>query len=60
MWVAEFVRKVLLDADILSIKQPISAFLFDENKDGEDTLLTSDELYHHYVLCDVKFKPPHN
>ena len=57
MWVAV---KVSLDADFLSINQPISAFLFDENKDGEDTLLTPDELYYHYVRCDVKFKPPHN
>jgi aldose 1-epimerase len=28
------------------------------NKDKEDTLLTSDEVYHNYVRLDVKFKEP--
>ncbi|KIM40744.1 hypothetical protein M413DRAFT_446132 [Hebeloma cylindrosporum] len=43
-------------AAFLEFHNPISSFLFDENKDGEDTLLTPDEMYHHYVRCDVKFK----
>ena|SRR6188768_3174330 len=37
--------------------QPLAAFLYAENKDKEDTLLTSDELYHNYVRCDVFHKP---
>jgi len=35
----------------------LAAFLYAENKDKEDTLLTSDELYHNYVRCDVFHKP---
>ncbi|KAJ7592543.1 galactose mutarotase-like domain-containing protein [Mycena floridula] len=34
----------------------LAAFLDPDNKDKEDTLLTSDELYHNYVRCDVKLK----
>ncbi|KAF9476215.1 galactose mutarotase-like protein [Pholiota conissans] len=42
-------------AAFLEFHHPLAAFLYPENKDGEDTLLTSNELYHNYVRCDVKF-----
>ncbi|KAF6740947.1 galactose mutarotase-like domain-containing protein [Ephemerocybe angulata] len=32
---------------------PLHAFLNPEDKDGEDTLLTSDECYHNFVRCTV-------
>ncbi|KAG6849595.1 hypothetical protein H0H93_007117 [Arthromyces matolae] len=43
-------------AAFLEFHEPISAFLDPKNKDGEDSLLTTDELYHNYVRMDVKFK----
>lgn len=44
-------------ADVATLfPQPIAAFLDPKNKDGEDTLLTSDELYHNFVRCDVNVK----
>ncbi|KAG6910269.1 hypothetical protein DXG01_012081 [Tephrocybe rancida] len=43
-------------AAFLEFHEPISAFLDPKNKDGEDSLLTTDELYHNYVRLDVKFK----
>ncbi|CAK5273378.1 unnamed protein product [Mycena citricolor] len=45
-------------AAFLEFHEPLAAFLDPANKDKEDTLLTSDELYHNYVRCDVKFKEP--
>ncbi|KAF8150165.1 galactose mutarotase-like domain-containing protein [Crassisporium funariophilum] len=45
-------------AAFLEFHNPLAAFLRDENKGAEDTLLTSDELYHNYVRCDVKYKSP--
>ncbi|KAF7312740.1 hypothetical protein MIND_00289000 [Mycena indigotica] len=45
-------------AAFLEFHDPLAAFLDPANKDGEDTLLTSDELYHNYVRCDVRFAPP--
>lgn len=36
----------------------LSAFLDPSNKDGEDGLLSQDELYNNYVRCDVRFKAP--
>jgi len=44
-------------AVFLEFHHPLAAFLYPENADGEDTLLTSDELYHNYVRCDVTYKP---
>ncbi|KAF9037613.1 galactose mutarotase-like domain-containing protein [Panaeolus papilionaceus] len=41
-------------AAFLEFHNPLAAFLYEENKDVEDTLLTSDELYHNYVRVDVK------
>jgi aldose 1-epimerase len=43
-------------AAFLEFHHPLAAFLNPENKDAEDTLLASDELYHNYVRCDVKVK----
>ncbi|KAG6840890.1 hypothetical protein C0991_003414 [Blastosporella zonata] len=43
-------------AAFLEFHEPISAFLDPKNKDGEDSLLTTDELYHNYVRLDVKFR----
>ncbi|KAF8181511.1 galactose mutarotase-like domain-containing protein [Pholiota molesta] len=43
-------------AAFLEFHHPLAAFLYPENKDGEDTLLTSNELYHNYVRVDVKFE----
>ncbi|TFK36743.1 galactose mutarotase-like domain-containing protein [Crucibulum laeve] len=45
-------------AAFLEFHDPLSAFLDSKNKNGEDTLVTSDELYHNYVRCDVRFKEP--
>ncbi|KAF7337061.1 Galactose mutarotase-like protein [Mycena venus] len=45
-------------AAFLEFHDPLAAFLDPANKDKEDTLLTSDEIYHNYVRCDVKFKEP--
>jgi len=44
-------------AAFLEFHEPISAFLDPKNKGGNDSLLTTDELYHNYVRCDVRFKP---
>lgn len=43
-------------AVFLEFHNPITAFLEPANKDGEDTLLTTEELYHNYVRLDIKFK----
>ncbi|GLB40742.1 putative galactose mutarotase-like protein [Lyophyllum shimeji] len=43
-------------AAFLEFHEPLAAFLDPKNKDGADGLLTSDELYHNYVRCDVRFK----
>jgi len=43
-------------AAFIEYHHPIAAFLDPKNKDGEDTLITSDELYHNYVRCEVKVK----
>ncbi|PPQ77622.1 hypothetical protein CVT25_011233 [Psilocybe cyanescens] len=45
-------------AAFLEFHNPIAAFLYSANKDGEDTLLTSDELYHNYVRADIKVVAP--
>ncbi|CAA7269494.1 unnamed protein product [Cyclocybe aegerita] len=45
-------------AAFLEFHHPLTAFLYPKNKDTEDTLLTSDELYHNYVRCDVTLNPP--
>jgi len=45
-------------AAFLEFHDTLTAFLDPTNKDKDDTLLTSDELYHNYVRCDVKFKEP--
>ncbi|KAJ7340689.1 galactose mutarotase-like domain-containing protein [Mycena albidolilacea] len=45
-------------AAFLEFHDPLAAFLDPANKDKEDTLLTSDEVYHNYVRLDVKFKEP--
>ncbi|KAF9459948.1 galactose mutarotase-like domain-containing protein [Collybia nuda] len=43
-------------AAFLEFHEPLTAFLDPRNKDKEDTLLTTDEMYHNYVRCDVRFK----
>ncbi|KAK0446130.1 galactose mutarotase-like domain-containing protein [Armillaria borealis] len=43
-------------AAFLEFHDVLSAFLDPSNKDGEDGLLTQDELYNNYVRCDVRFK----
>ncbi|KAG6889398.1 hypothetical protein C0992_005391 [Termitomyces sp. T32_za158] len=43
-------------AAFLEFHEPISAFLDPKNKDEEDTLLTTDELYNNYVRLDVRLK----
>ncbi|KAJ4477510.1 galactose mutarotase-like domain-containing protein [Lentinula aciculospora] len=45
-------------AAFLEFHDMLAAFLDPANKNGNDTLLTSDELYHNYVRCDVRFKQP--
>ncbi|PBL03259.1 galactose mutarotase-like protein [Armillaria gallica] len=45
-------------AAFLEFHDVLSAFLDPSNKDGEDGLLTQDELYNNYVRCDVRFKAP--
>ncbi|KAJ3997065.1 galactose mutarotase-like domain-containing protein [Lentinula boryana] len=47
-------------AAFLEFHDILAAFLDPANKDGNDTLLTSDEVYHNYVRCDVRFKQPEN
>jgi len=41
-------------AAFLEFHAPLAAFLDPENKDGEDSLLTTDELYNAYVRCKVR------
>ncbi|KAJ2929873.1 hypothetical protein H1R20_g7213, partial [Candolleomyces eurysporus] len=41
------------DAVFLEFHHPLAAFLEPKNKDKEDTLLTSDEIYHNFVRCSV-------
>ncbi|TFK27933.1 galactose mutarotase-like protein [Coprinopsis marcescibilis] len=41
------------DAVFVEFHHPLAAFLESENKDKEDTLLTSDEIYHNFVKCEV-------
>ncbi|KAH0584875.1 hypothetical protein H2248_008153 [Termitomyces sp. 'cryptogamus'] len=43
-------------AAFLEFHEPISAFLDPNNKDKEDSLVTTNELYNNYVRLDVKFK----
>ncbi|KAJ7483540.1 hypothetical protein FB451DRAFT_1029358, partial [Mycena latifolia] len=45
-------------AVFLEFHDPLAAFLDPANKDKEDTLLTTGEIYHNYVRCDVRFKEP--
>lgn len=45
-------------AAFLEFHDVLSAFLDPSNMDGEDGLLTQDELYTNYVRCDVRFKAP--
>ncbi|KAL0580646.1 hypothetical protein V5O48_001376 [Marasmius crinis-equi] len=45
-------------AAFLEFHEPLAAFLDSAKKDKDDTLLTSDELYHNYVRLDVRFKEP--
>ncbi|KAF9058964.1 galactose mutarotase-like protein [Rhodocollybia butyracea] len=45
-------------AAFLEFHDVLGAFLDPANKNGNDTLLTSDEVYHNYVRCDVRFKKP--
>lgn len=45
-------------AAFLEFHDILAAFLDPANKDKEDTLLTSNELYHNYVRCDVRYKEP--
>ncbi|KAF8896033.1 galactose mutarotase-like domain-containing protein [Infundibulicybe gibba] len=42
-------------AAFLEFHNPLAAFLHAADKDTEDTLLTSDELYHNYVRCNIRF-----
>ncbi|KAH6913533.1 galactose mutarotase-like domain-containing protein [Coprinopsis sp. MPI-PUGE-AT-0042] len=44
------------DAVFLEFHDPLAAFLDPKNKDGEDTLVTSNEIYHNFVKCNVFFK----
>ncbi|KAF5342062.1 hypothetical protein D9611_002072 [Ephemerocybe angulata] len=41
------------DAVFMEFHHPLHTFLNPEDKDGEDTLLTSDEIYHNFVRCTV-------
>lgn len=41
------------DAVFLEFHHPLAAFLDPNTKDAEDTLLTSDEVYHNFVKCTV-------
>ncbi|KAG5652985.1 hypothetical protein H0H81_002810 [Sphagnurus paluster] len=43
-------------AAFLEFHDPLAAFLDSKNRDGNDTLITTAELYHNYVRCDVRFK----
>ncbi|TEB33509.1 galactose mutarotase-like protein [Coprinellus micaceus] len=41
------------DAVFIEFHHPLHAFLDPKNKDGEDTLLTSDEVYHNFVRASI-------
>ncbi|EAU83259.1 hypothetical protein CC1G_11895 [Coprinopsis cinerea okayama7 len=41
------------DAVFLEFHHPLTAFLDPKNKDKEDTLVTSDEIYNNFVKCNV-------
>ncbi|KAF9534010.1 galactose mutarotase-like domain-containing protein [Crepidotus variabilis] len=43
-------------AVFLELHHPLAAFLHTNEKAGEDTLLTSEELYHNYVRVDITSK----
>jgi len=43
-------------AAFIEFHEPLAAFLDPSKKDGNDTLLTTDEIYNNYVRMDVKFK----
>ncbi|KAF9018752.1 hypothetical protein BDZ89DRAFT_1044313 [Hymenopellis radicata] len=45
-------------AAFLEFHDVLAPFLQPENKDGDDTLLTKDELYNNYVQCDVTYVAP--
>lgn len=55
MWVAPPLTLALSDGLMVS-HQPLAAFLYPQN--GIDTLLTSDEVYHHYVKVNVHYTKP--
>ncbi|KAM6490718.1 Galactose mutarotase-like domain containing protein [Amanita muscaria] len=42
-------------AAFLEFHNPLGAFLFPTNKDRQDTLLTSNEIYHNFVRCDISY-----
>ncbi|KAJ4468626.1 galactose mutarotase-like protein [Lentinula edodes] len=45
-------------AAFLEFHDILAAFLDPAKQNGNDTLLTSDEVYHNYVRCDVRFRQP--
>jgi len=45
-------------AAFLEFHDPLAAFLQPDNKDGEDTLLTSDEMYNNFVRLEIDFEKP--
>ncbi|KAF9042618.1 hypothetical protein BDZ89DRAFT_1128524 [Hymenopellis radicata] len=45
-------------AAFLEFHDVLAPFLKPENKDGDDTLLTKDEVYNNYVQCDVTYVAP--
>ncbi|KIK66891.1 hypothetical protein GYMLUDRAFT_37958 [Collybiopsis luxurians FD-317 M1] len=45
-------------AAFLEFHDVLAAFLDPTNKDGNDTLLTENEIYHNYVRCDLRFEQP--
>jgi len=44
-------------AAFLEFHDPLAAFLDPLNKNDEDTLLTTEEIYHNYVRCDILLQP---
>lgn len=45
-------------AAFLEFHDILAAFLDPAKQNGNDTLLTSNEVYHNYVRCDVRFRQP--
>ncbi|PFH50033.1 hypothetical protein AMATHDRAFT_61952 [Amanita thiersii Skay4041] len=46
-------------AAFLEFHNPLATFMFPKSEERDDTLLTSEEIYHNFVRCDVYSKETH-